>query len=91
LDLLAPGSKFQQTLKIHFIEPVTFGFFIFQRPDGPRLMPNGLSLILDGARFSFGQSVVLSHVFVVFLSDAHPGVADGPHTGEFPKSFSYLE
>jgi hypothetical protein len=44
------------------------------RPDGPRL-------VSDGARFSFGQSVVLTCVFVVFLSEAHPGVAYGPPQG----------
>jgi hypothetical protein len=31
-----------RTLKIHFTGPVTFGFFlVFQRPDGPRLRPDG--------------------------------------------------
>jgi hypothetical protein len=41
-----------RTLKMHFTEPITFGFFlVFQRPDGPRLVP-------DGACFSFGQSAV---------------------------------
>jgi uncharacterized membrane protein YhdT len=38
-------------------------------------------LVPDGARFSFGRSVVLTYVFAVFLSEAHPGVADGPSQG----------
>jgi hypothetical protein len=49
-------------------------FLVFQRPDGPRL-------VSDGACFSIGQSVVLTYVFEVFLSEAHPGVADGPPQG----------
>jgi hypothetical protein len=49
-------------------------FLGFQRPDGPRL-------VSDGARFSFGRSVVLTCVFAVFLSEAHPGVTDGPLQG----------
>jgi hypothetical protein len=60
---------------MHFTEPVTFGFSGFSmRPDGPRL-------VSDGARFSFGQSTVQTMFFVVFLSDAHPSVADGPQQG----------
>jgi hypothetical protein len=47
-----------RTLKMHFTEPVTFGFLGFQRLDGPRLRPNGPRLVPDGARFSIGQSVV---------------------------------
>jgi hypothetical protein len=38
-------------------------------------------LVSDGARFSFGQSVVLMYVFAEFLSEAHPSVADGPSQG----------
>jgi hypothetical protein len=49
-------------------------FLVFQRPDGPCLVPNG-------ARFFFGQSLVLPHVFAVFLSEAHPSAADGPLQG----------
>jgi hypothetical protein len=45
-------------------------------------------MVPDGARFSFGQSIVLTCVFVVFLSEAHPGVADGPRIGVFPKKTS---
>jgi hypothetical protein len=80
-----------RTLKMHFTEPVTFGFLVFQRSNGPRLRPDGRRLVSDGAHFSFGQSVVLTRVFAVFLSEAHPGVVDGPRIGEFPKSFSCLE
>jgi hypothetical protein len=48
-----------RTLKMHFTELATFGFFlVFQWSDGPRLMSDGLCLVSDGARFSFGQSVV---------------------------------
>jgi hypothetical protein len=38
-------------------------------------------LVSDGARFSIRRSVVLTCVFAVFLSEAHPGVADGPPQG----------
>jgi hypothetical protein len=44
------------------------------RPDGPHL-------VSDGARFSIGQSIVLTCVYAVFLSEAHFGVADGPQQG----------
>jgi hypothetical protein len=75
-----PGRS-ARTLKIHFTEPVTFGFyFCFHRPDGPRLVSNG-------ARFSIGQSVVLTCVYAVFLSEAHFGVADGPRLVCFSKKF----
>jgi hypothetical protein len=70
-----PGQS-ARTLKMHFTEPVTFRFSGFQRPDGPRMRPDGLRLVSDGARFSIGRSVVLTCVFVVFLSEAHPGVAN---------------
>jgi hypothetical protein len=46
-------------------------------PDGPRLRADGPCLVLDGARFSFGQSVVLTCVYTVFLSESHLGAADG--------------
>jgi hypothetical protein len=60
---------------MHFTEPITFGFFlVFQRPDGPRL-------VSDGARFSIRRSIVLTCVFAVFLSEAHPSVAVGPPQG----------
>jgi hypothetical protein len=35
-------------------------------------------LVSDGARFSSGQSVVLTCVYAVFLSEGHLGAADGP-------------
>jgi hypothetical protein len=53
----------------------------FHRPDGPRLSPNGPHLVSDGAPFSIGQSIVLTCVYAVFLSEAHFGVADGPPQG----------
>jgi hypothetical protein len=43
---------------------------VFQRSDGPRL-------VSDGARFSFGQLAVLTRVFALFMSKAHPNVVDG--------------
>jgi hypothetical protein len=82
-----PGRS-ARTLKIHFTEPVTFGFFWFHRPDGPRLRPDGPRLVSDGACISIGQSVVLTCVYAVFLSEAHFGVADGPRLGVFPKKAS---
>jgi hypothetical protein len=94
-----PGQS-ARTLKMNFTEPVTFGFFLFfQRPDGPRLRPNDPCLVSDGARFSIGRSVVLTCVFAVFLSEAHPGVTDGlpqgpgqsAHRCFFPKIFSCPE
>jgi hypothetical protein len=54
------------------------------RPDDPRL-------VSDGARFSIGQSAVLTCVFAVFLFEARFGVVDGPRLGVFPKSFSCPE
>jgi hypothetical protein len=69
-----PGRS-ARTLKMHFTEPLTFGFFlVFQRPDSPRL-------VSDGARFSFRRPVVLTCVFAVFLFEAHPSVANGPPQG----------
>jgi hypothetical protein len=51
--------------------------------------------VSDGARFSIGQSVVLTCVYAVFLSEAHFGVADGSPQGPerstlrcFPKKAS---
>jgi hypothetical protein len=53
-----PGRS-ASTLKIHFTEPVTFGFFlVFHRPNDPRLRPDGMRLVSDGARFFIGRSVV---------------------------------
>jgi hypothetical protein len=68
--------------KIAFIEPITFGFFLVsQRSDGPCLRPDVPRLVSNGARFSFGQPIVLSCVFAVFLSEAHPGVANSLSQG----------
>jgi hypothetical protein len=58
-------------------------FLVFERPDGPSLRPDGPRLVSDGARFSFRRYIVLTCVFAVFLSEAHPGVADGPRIGVF--------
>jgi hypothetical protein len=54
---------------------------VFQRPDGPRLRPDDPRLVSNGALFSIGRSVVLTCVFAVFLSEAHPSVADGSPQG----------
>jgi hypothetical protein len=56
-------------------------FLVFQRPDGLCLRPDGPCLVSDGACFSIRRSVVLTCVFAVFLSEAHPGVTDGPPQG----------
>jgi hypothetical protein len=45
-----PGRS-ARTLKMHFTEPVTFGFSGFQWSDGP-------SLVLDGVLCSLGQFIV---------------------------------
>jgi hypothetical protein len=86
-----PGRSARK-LKMHFTEPITFGVF------------SGFSMVgrsaLEVGRSELGLgrcSLLLRTVrsvntnFVVFMSKAHPSVADGPCTGEFPKSFSYLE
>jgi hypothetical protein len=56
-------------------------FLVLQRPDRPHLRPDRLRLVSDGARFSFGRSVVLAYVFAMFLSEARPGVVNGPPQG----------
>jgi hypothetical protein len=56
-------------------------FLVFHRPDGPRLRLDGPRLVSDGARFFIRRSVVLTCVYAVFLSEGHPGVADGPPQG----------
>jgi hypothetical protein len=38
-------------------------------------------LVSDGVCFSFERSVVLTCLFAVFLSEAHPGATDGPPQG----------
>jgi hypothetical protein len=42
---------------------------------------DGPHFVLDGACFSIEWSIVLTCVFAVFLSEAHPSVADGPPQG----------
>jgi hypothetical protein len=70
--------RYVRTLKFISPNPSPSGFLVLQRPDGPRLRPDGPCLVSNGARFSIGRSVVLSFVFAVILSVAHHGVADGP-------------
>ena len=70
-----------RTLKFILPNPSPSGFLVLHRLDGPRLRPDGPRLVSDGARFSIGRSVVLTCVFAVFLSEAHPSVADGPPQG----------
>jgi hypothetical protein len=66
-------------------------FLVFQRPDDLRLRPDGPCLVSDSARFSFRLSIVLTCVFAVFPSEAHPGVADSPRIDVFLKNFSCLK
>ena len=80
----APQTVHEDAI-IYLSNPSPSGFSVLHRPDGPRLRPDGPCLVSDGARFSFGRSVVLTSVFAVFLSEAHPGVANGPRLGVFPK------
>jgi hypothetical protein len=76
-----PGRS-ARTLKMNFYRTHHLRVFIvLQRPDGPRLRTDDPRLVSDGAQFSFGRSVVLTCVFVVFLSEAHPSVVDGPPQG----------
>jgi hypothetical protein len=56
-------------------------FLVLHRPDVLRLRPDGPRLVSDGAHFSIVRSVMLSCVYAVFLSEGHPGVADGPPQG----------
>jgi hypothetical protein len=68
-----PGRS-TRTLKIHFTEPVTFGFSGFYPTvrSAPEAGRSALGL---------GRSVVLTCVYAVFLSEGHPGGADGPPQG----------
>jgi hypothetical protein len=75
--IVHPGQSVR-TLKMQFSVPITSGFFWFFYADGSRLRLEGPRLVLDSARFSFGRSIVLTCDFVVFLSEVHPGVVDGP-------------
>jgi hypothetical protein len=56
-------------------------FLVLHRLDGPRLRRDGPRLVSDGARFFIGRFVVLICVYAVFLSEDHPGVANGPPQG----------
>jgi hypothetical protein len=57
-------------LKMNYTEPITFGVFV-------TMTGRSVRLVSDGTRFSIGRSVVLTCVFAVFLSEAHPDVTDG--------------
>jgi hypothetical protein len=57
---------------MRFTEPVTFGFFWFFNDRTVLASPLEVRSVND--------------VFAVFLSDAHPGVADGPCLGVFQKA-----
>ena len=71
----------REAAKIHFSEPVTFGFFGFL-PTGRSAPEAGRSARgPDGLRFSSGQSVVETCVFALVLSEDHLGVADGSPQG----------
>jgi hypothetical protein len=77
----APGTVREDAKNVFYRTRHLRVFLVFQRPNGLRLRPDGSSLVPNGARFSFGQSVVLTRVFAVFLSEAHPVVTDGPPRG----------
>jgi hypothetical protein len=58
-DPTVQSGRSARTLKMHVTKSVIFGFFlVFQRAGGPRLRPDGPSLVPDGAFFSFGQFIV---------------------------------
>jgi hypothetical protein len=57
---------------MHLPNPSPLGFSGFEWADGLRLLPDGPSLVPDGALFSFGQS-----------TGKRP---DAPRTGEFSKN-----
>jgi hypothetical protein len=79
--LIVHPRRSARTLKYILPNPSPSGFSGFHRPDGPRLRPDDPRLVSDGARFSIGQSVVLTCVYAVFLSEAHFGVTDSPPQG----------
>jgi hypothetical protein len=81
-----------RTLKMNFTEPVTFGFLVLQRPNGPRQRPDGLRLVSDGAGFSIGRSEVLTYVlqssclrFTLVSRTVRRKGSDGPRIGVFAK------
>jgi hypothetical protein len=75
-----PGRS-ARLLIIHFSEPVTFGFSVSYRPDGPRLRPDGPREVSDGPRLSSGRSIVQTRIFALVLSEGHSCVTDGPPQG----------
>jgi hypothetical protein len=79
-----PGRS-ARTLKMHFTEPVTFGFSSFSTsgryaPEAgwSELGPGRCSLLLRTVRS-------VNVCFALFLSEAHLGVAYGPCIGELSK------
>jgi hypothetical protein len=70
-----------RTLKMNFTEPVTVGFFWFYNDRMVRAW--GRMVLACPGRFSLLLRTVRSvnSIFAVFLSEAHPGVADGPTQG----------
>jgi hypothetical protein len=76
-----PGRSARTLKKYILLNPSPSSFSGFHRPDGPRLRPDSPRLVSDGAWFSIGQSVVLTCVYAVFLSEGHLGVTDGPPQG----------
>jgi hypothetical protein len=87
-----PGRS-ARMLKMHFTEPITFGFFlVFQRPDGSRLRPDSPLLVSDGARFCIERSIVLTSVLqcscprlTLVSRTVRCKGPDGPRVGVFPK------
>jgi hypothetical protein len=71
-----PGRS-ARTLKFILLNPLPSGFSVPHLPDGPRLRPDGPSMVSDGACFSSRRSIVYTWVFALVLSEAHPSVADG--------------
>jgi hypothetical protein len=79
-----PGRS-ARTLKVHFTEPVTFGFSSISMSG--RSTPDARRSKLGPRRCTLLRRIVCSvnACFALFLSEAHLGVADGPRTGELSK------
>jgi hypothetical protein len=77
----APRTIREGTI-IHFIEPVTFGFF-GSSPTGRSAPEAGRSALGLGRCLLFHRTVrrVDLCFFALVLSEAHPSVADGPPQG----------
>jgi hypothetical protein len=75
--IVHPGWS-ARTLKLHFTEPVTFGFFWFS-PIG-RSAPEARRSALGLGRCSLLRRTVHSVdlCFAVFMSEGHLGAVDGP-------------